>query len=100
MTETTTIEVRTNQAEQLREIQRQNGNYKTAIDRLLEMWGDESEAINADDLAARIVDHIGADVGGPQVDDGEIAREVERQIDYAHLADKVGEKVVREIGGR
>jgi predicted DsbA family dithiol-disulfide isomerase len=100
MTETTTIEVRTNQAEQLREIQRQNGNYKTAIDRLLETWWGESETINADDLAARIVDHIGADVGGPQVDDSEIAREVAQQIDYAHLADKVSEQVVREIGGR
>jgi len=65
MTNTTTVEVRVDQAEQLREIQRQNGNYKTAIDRLLEAWGSESEA-----------------------------------IDYAHLADRVSEQVVREMGGR
>jgi len=61
MTETTTIEVRTDQAEQLQEIQRENGNYKTAIDRLLEAWESESEAVDPNDLAGWIVDQISAD---------------------------------------
>jgi len=51
MSDTTTIEVRMDQAEQLRKIQRENGNYKTAIDRLLEAWGSESEAIDTVDYA-------------------------------------------------
>jgi hypothetical protein len=52
---------------------------------------------DAEDVATRIVEQIGADVGGPQVDDTEIARAVARELDYAHLADKVSEQVVREI---
>jgi len=51
-------------------------------------------------LAERIVDQIGADVGGPQVDDSEIARSVARELDYAHLADSVAEKVVSELEAR
>jgi len=97
MTETTTIEIRRDQAEQLREIQRQNGNYKTAIDELLEDNGNESEPIDPNDLAARIVDQIGADVAWPQVDDSEIARAVAQELDYAHLASKVSEQVVNEL---
>jgi hypothetical protein len=60
----------------------------------------ETDTVNADDLAARIVDQLGADVGGAQVDDSEIARAVARELDYAHLADRVSEQVVREMGGR
>jgi len=40
MTETTTIQVRKDQAESLKEIARENGNYKTVIDRLLEDYND------------------------------------------------------------
>jgi hypothetical protein len=96
MTDTTTIEVRTDQAEQLQTIQRENGNYKTAIDRLLESRGSESEAIDVDGLAARIADQI----GGPRVDDNEIARGVAREFDYAHLADNVSEQVIMALEGR
>jgi len=95
MTDTTTIEVRTDQAEQLREIQRENGNYKTAIDRLLESRGSESEAIDVDGLAARIADQVNG-----QVDDSEIARGVAREFDYAHLADNISEQVIMALEGR
>jgi hypothetical protein len=66
-------------------------------------WGEQvvapvtPDVTDYEDLAARIVDQIGADAGGPQVDDTEIARAVARELDYAHLADKVSEQVVREI---
>jgi len=69
-------------------------------------WGEqlvapvEPDMTDPDDLAARIVDQIGADVGGPQVDDSEIARAVARELDYAHLADKVSEQVVGNLEAR
>ena len=63
MSDTTTIEVRTDQAEQLREIQRQNGNYKTAIDRLIETWRGEGEAIDADDLADKVSEKVVRQMG-------------------------------------
>lgn len=50
-----------------------------------------------DELATRIVDQIGSDVGGPQVDDSEIAREVAAQLDYVNLAEKTAEQVVGEL---
>ena len=53
--------------------------------------------VDAEDLATRIVNHIGADVDGPQVDDSRIARAVAQELDYAHLADRVSEQVVREM---
>lgn len=54
---------------------------------------------NPDELAARIVDAVGVEAGGPQVDDSEIAREVARQLDYTAIADKVSRQVVRELQG-
>jgi hypothetical protein len=78
MSGTTTIEVRADQAEQLRKIQRENGNYKTAIDQLLEAWESESETIHSDDLAEQVAE----------------------RIEYAHLADRVSEQVVREMVDR
>jgi len=45
--------------------------------------------VDADDLAARIVDQV----GGPQVDDSEIARTVARKLDYAELATQVADEV-------
>lgn len=42
MTETTTIQVRRDQAERLKEIRRENGNYKTALDELLEAYDGSS----------------------------------------------------------
>jgi len=53
MTETTTIQVRKEQAKQLQELQRPNGNYKTAIDRLLEAYADSDESqdsVSFDDI--------------------------------------------------
>jgi hypothetical protein len=78
MSDTTTIEVRADQAEQLRKIQRENGNYKTAIDQLLEAWESESETIDSDKLAVQVAE----------------------RIDYAHLAERVSEQVVREMVDR
>jgi len=69
-------------------------------------WGEqlvapvEPDMTDPDDLAARIVEQIGADVGGPQVDNSGIARAVARELDYAHLADKVSEQVVGNLEAR
>lgn len=64
MTDTTTIEIRTDQAKQLRELQLQNGNYKTVIDRLFETWESESELINytllADGISEQLVKEMAA----------------------------------------
>jgi len=76
MTDTTTIEVRTDQAEQLRELQHKNGNYKTAIDRVLESWENESEAIDPNEIERALVN---------------------QELDHAHFADQVAEQVVREL---
>jgi len=55
MTDTTTIQVRKDQAEQLQEIARENGNYKTVIDRLLESW-EQSDSSDSDAIIKRIDD--------------------------------------------
>jgi len=46
-----------------------------------------------DEVAEAIIDVIGSEVGGPRVDDSELAREVSKQIDYAELATKVAEEL-------
>lgn len=95
MTEHTTIQITKAQADELQARRTHDDeSYKSVIARLLE--GDSS-AIDADELAGRIVDQIGATAGGPQVDDSEIAREVARQLDYAHIATKVSGQVVGEL---
>lgn len=45
------------------------------------------------ETAEAIIETIGAEVGGASVDDGELAREVARQIDYAALADRVADEL-------
>lgn len=69
-------------------------SYETLLWRLLET---EAAAADPDDLAERIVDQIGADVGGPRVDDSELARAVARELDYANLADQVADRVVSDL---
>lgn len=58
MTDTTTIQVRRDQAKKLKEIQGPSGNYKTAIDTVLEghmRWrdarGEEEDGVDADAIA-------------------------------------------------
>lgn len=51
------------------------------------------DAVDVDAIAERVVDTIGAAVGGPQIDDTELAREVSRQVDYAELATKVADEL-------
>jgi hypothetical protein len=53
--------------------------------------------VDTDELAAEIVDIIGAEAGGSQVDDSEIAREVARQLDYAALSNQVADEVVGRL---
>jgi len=99
MAETTTIQVRKDQAERLKKIQRENGNYKTAIDRLLEGHGESDNPINVEELSKAITDHIGAEVGGREVDSSKIAAQVTQQLDHTILADAVAERVVEELEG-
>lgn len=95
MTEHTTIQITKAQADELQGRKTHDDeSYKSVIARLLD--GDSS-AIESDELAAQIVDQIGATAGGPQVDDSEIAREVARQLDYTAIADKVSRQVVSEL---
>mgnify|MGYP000473994745 CR=1 FL=1 len=69
MAETTTIQVRKEQAERLKEIRGPSGNYKTAIDTLLEAYdtddagGVDTNALVADlkaDLAPAVADEVEA----------------------------------------
>jgi len=55
--------------------------------------GPATNDTDADELVDRIIDTIGAEVGGPRVDDSEIAREVSRQIDYAELSKRVADEL-------
>jgi hypothetical protein len=60
-------------------------------------WGEQlvcdnpttTEVVDVDAL----IDELGAQAGGPQVDDTDIAREVVRQFDYAELAKAVGDEL-------
>jgi hypothetical protein len=100
--DTTTIEITAAQKDWLDDFGARGQAYKHKVQELIERveastTTQAADSINPDDLAARIVEVIGADVGGPQVDDSEIARSVARELDYAHLADQVSEKVIREM---
>jgi hypothetical protein len=59
-----------------------------------------SAEIDTEDLATQIVDHIGVEGSRIQVDNSKIARAVSRDLDYTHLAEKVSERVLREMGNR
>jgi len=58
-------------------------------------WGEQVVRQNDDTNSDvdELIDTIAAEVGGPQVDDSEIAREVARHIDYAELATRVADEV-------
>jgi len=71
--ETTTIQVRKEQAEALKDIARENGNYKTVIDRLLESY---NETIS----------------GESAVDESEIARNVATDL-KAELPEAIAEQL-------
>ena len=45
----------------------------------------------------QLVDELGAAVGGPAVDDSNLAREVAARIDYAELARKTADNVLEEV---
>lgn len=87
---------------ELKSLKRGDDTYDDVIERLLtddfELTR-EVEQVDVDALVNDLVDEIGATVGGPQVDDSKLAREVTRQIDYVELANRVSEQVVAELGG-
>ena len=66
-------------------------SYETLLWRLLET---EAAAADPDDLAERIVDRLDAH---ENTDTEELARAVARELDYAHLADQVADRVVSDL---
>jgi len=55
MTEHTTIQVRDDQAQALKEIQGESGSYKTAIDSLLDAYTDmDTAGVDAEEIAGAI----------------------------------------------
>ena len=112
--DTTTIEITEDQRDELKALKRHDReSYKSVIDRLLD--GDVSGASEAEkqlaeawDTAARggipdddlreQLDRIESATDDGNVDTEALGREVARQIDYAHLSDRVSEQVARELG--
>ena len=77
MSDTTTIEIRDEQRDELKALkQHDRESYKSVIDRLLD--GDTSDEPEGVDTEA-------------------LGREVARQIDYAHLSDRVSEQVAKQL---
>jgi mannitol-1-phosphate/altronate dehydrogenase len=68
--------------------------------------GEAPDTVDADDLAGQITDQIGEEITVTHddintTDDAEaFAAKLAERFDYAHLADRVSEQVVREMGGR
>jgi len=63
--ETTTIQVRKEQAEELKTIARENGNYKTVIDRLLESYNDTisgESAVDESEIARNVATDLKAEL--------------------------------------
>jgi len=95
MTEYGTIKIPANAYEQHNENRQDLGlTWEDYID------GQAPEGIDEDDLARRITDQIGSTVGGPRVDDSEIAALVAQKIDYVQVAEQVSERIVNELEGR
>jgi len=100
VTDHTTIQITTEQAAELAARRTYDDEpYKSVIARLLDDEDANNSAIDESELAALIVDQIGAEAGGPRVDDSDLAREVARQMDYVAIADSVAEQVARELQG-
>ena len=69
-----------------------------AVSELLDRVEGEPEPITLDEATIeQLVDELGAAVGGPAVDDSNLAREVAARIDYAELARKTADKVLEEV---
>ena len=69
-----------------------------AVSELLDRVEGEPEPITLDEATIeQLVDELGAAVGGPAVDDSNLAREVAARIDYAELARKTADRVVEEV---
>ena len=99
--ETTTIQVRKDQAEDLKEMARENGNYKTVIDRLLEGYNDTTSGQTIDVEDARLLsEHLEravapyfADLAG--VDDASeiYDADVNADVDTEALAESLQEHI-------
>jgi len=93
MTETTTIQVRKDQAKELQEIARENGNYKTAIDRLIEGYNDTTtDAVDIDEIVERFEELPTEDMHADQ-----FAKEVAKHLDYAEISHAVAKQVANEL---
>jgi hypothetical protein len=78
--------------------QQKEANGRTWGQQLVRPDDDETgDGVDEEALAERIVDSIGANAGGAQVDDSEIAREVARKLDYAELSNQVADEVVGRL---
>jgi len=62
MTDTTTIQVRRDQAEQLQTIARENGNYKTVIDRLIEGYSETTNTVDETEIARMVASDLKAEL--------------------------------------
>ena len=69
-----------------------------AVSELLDKVEGEPEPITLDEATIeQLVDELGAAVGGPTVDNSNLAREVAARIDYAELARKTADNVLEEV---
>ena len=69
-----------------------------AVSELLDKVEGEPEPITLDEATIeQLVDELGAAVGGPAVDDSNLAREVAAQIDYAELARKTADNIRSDL---
>ena len=69
-----------------------------AVSELLDRVEGEPEPITLDEATIeQLVDELGAAVGGPAVDNSNLAREVAARIDYAELARKTADRVLEEV---
>ena len=81
----------------------ENGSYDDADvthaeKQLAEAWDTAARGGIPDDDLREQLDRIESATGDESVDTEALGREVARQIDYAHLSDRVSEQVARELG--
>ena len=69
-----------------------------AVSELLDRVEGEPEPITLDEATIeQLVDELGAAVGGPAVDNSDLAREVAARIDYAELARKTADNIRSDL---
>ena len=69
-----------------------------AVSELLDRVDGEPEPITLDEATIeQLVDELGAPVGGPTVDNSNLAREVAARIDYAELARKTADNIRSDL---